>query len=90
MCGGEVQPKRPGLSESDQRLLHASQALDQQAAQVPSSCISVCHMSDETGLCEGCWRSLDEIAGWGSAPAQFKREVWQRIQTRLLTRGAQT
>ena len=31
---------------------------------VASPCINVCRMNGETGLCEGCFRSLDEIAGW--------------------------
>jgi predicted Fe-S protein YdhL (DUF1289 family) len=32
---------------------------------VPSPCISVCRMDAATGLCEGCFRTLDEIAAWG-------------------------
>ncbi|MFY0989747.1 DUF1289 domain-containing protein [Halomonas sp. C05BenzN] len=31
-----------------------------------SPCIQVCRIADDTGLCEGCGRSLDEIARWGS------------------------
>jgi predicted Fe-S protein YdhL (DUF1289 family) len=84
MCGGEVQPKPSGLSASDRRVLNASRSITAAMANIPSPCISVCHMSDESGLCEGCWRTLHEIAGWGSASAAFKHDVWQRIQQRLL------
>lgn len=31
---------------------------------VPSPCINVCRMRADTGLCEGCFRTLDEIARW--------------------------
>ncbi len=34
---------------------------------VPSPCINVCKMDDHSGLCQGCLRTLDEIAGWGRA-----------------------
>jgi len=40
-------------------------------------------MSDDTTYCEGCWRSLDEIAGWGQRDANEKRAVWQRIGERI-------
>ena len=29
---------------------------------VPSPCINVCKMNERSGLCEGCLRTLDEIA----------------------------
>lgn len=34
---------------------------------VPSPCINVCKMDERSGLCQGCLRTLDEIAGWGRA-----------------------
>jgi predicted Fe-S protein YdhL (DUF1289 family) len=32
--------------------------------QPPSPCIGVCRIDRDTGWCEGCWRTLDEIADW--------------------------
>ena len=32
--------------------------------QVQSPCIGVCSMDDSTGLCLGCYRTMDEIQGW--------------------------
>jgi predicted Fe-S protein YdhL (DUF1289 family) len=29
-----------------------------------SPCIGVCRIDQATGWCEGCWRTLDEIADW--------------------------
>ena len=49
---------------------------------VTSPCISVCKMDDTSGLCQGCLRSLDEIARWGRADAAYKRLVWAKIEQR--------
>lgn len=34
---------------------------------VASPCINVCRMHEATGLCEGCARTITEIAGWSQA-----------------------
>ena len=89
MCGSELTPKPSGLSASALSLLKQAQRValgEQQAspsATVPSPCISVCHMSTDTGWCEGCWRSLDEIGGWGQTSNESKRVVWSRIAQRI-------
>ena len=31
---------------------------------IRTPCIKVCFMDDESGLCLGCFRRMDEIAGW--------------------------
>ena len=49
---------------------------------VPSPCVSVCRMDAATGLCEGCCRTLDEIAAWSQLDATAKRAVWRRIAYR--------
>lgn len=49
---------------------------------VPSPCISVCKMDAATGWCEGCLRTIDEIAGWSLFDADAKRSVWHAIETR--------
>ena len=52
---------------------------------VPSPCISVCQINAVTGSCEGCFRTLDEIAGWSVATLEAKRSVWRAIAQRLPT-----
>ena len=59
-----------------------AQALDTQA-EVPSPCISICRMSVSSGLCEGCFRTGDEIAGWSSAGNDGKRALWKLIEQRM-------
>lgn len=49
----------------------------------PSPCISICKMDAQTGLCEGCWRTLDEIAGWGMACETVKQDIWKKIHQRI-------
>jgi predicted Fe-S protein YdhL (DUF1289 family) len=39
-------------------------------------------MDDSTGLCEGCWRSIDEIAQWSNADEQSKRAILSSIEQR--------
>lgn len=48
----------------------------------PSPCIGVCAINPQTGYCEGCFRTLDEIAGWSSYSVEQKRAVLARVQER--------
>lgn len=49
---------------------------------VASPCINVCKMSEAAGVCEGCLRTLDEIAAWGSLDDAAKLQVWRQIRVR--------
>lgn len=44
---------------------------------VDSPCVSICRMKD--GLCEGCGRTLDEIAEWSTATDDRRRAILARI-----------
>ena len=48
----------------------------------PSPCISICKMNPQTGLCEGCFRTIEEIAQWSTATEEKKRRVWVEIRRR--------
>ncbi|WP_312435132.1 DUF1289 domain-containing protein [Janthinobacterium sp.] len=39
-------------------------------------------MNRNSGLCEGCLRTLDEIIAWGKADDDFKRAVWAQLPGR--------
>jgi len=54
---------------------------------VPSPCVSVCQMNDATGACEGCLRTLDEIAFWSVLDDEDKRAVWGLIEQRRAAAG---
>lgn len=51
-------------------------------APVPSPCTSVCRMDPRTGWCEGCLRTIDEIATWSTLGDSQKRAVWVLLEQR--------
>jgi predicted Fe-S protein YdhL (DUF1289 family) len=52
------------------------------AAGVPSPCISICRIHAASGHCEGCWRTIDEIAAWSLLDDHEKLVVWQALEAR--------
>jgi hypothetical protein len=51
------------------------------AAEPQSPCISVCVL-DEKGICQGCFRSADEVTDWWMASTQRKCEILQCARER--------
>jgi predicted Fe-S protein YdhL (DUF1289 family) len=49
---------------------------------VPSPCCSVCRMDRLSGFCEGCLRTIPEIAGWSKMEDETRRHVWRAIELR--------
>jgi hypothetical protein len=39
---------------------------------IASPCINICKMDEASGLCQGCYRNLAEIAAWGNASERKK------------------
>ena len=56
--------------------------------EVPSPCISVCRMDAVSGWCEGCRRTLEEVADWGRLDEGGKRAIWALIEERLALQAA--
>ena len=52
------------------------------ASDLPSPCISICRMAPATGFCQGCLRTIDEIAAWSRMDDARKRSVWRAIELR--------
>ncbi|RYX90524.1 MAG: DUF1289 domain-containing protein [Comamonadaceae bacterium] len=50
---------------------------------VPSPCVSVCRINPVSAQCEGCLRTLDEIAAWGRMDDEGKRVIWSQIEERM-------
>jgi uncharacterized protein len=55
---------------------------------VPSPCINVCRMNEQSGLCEGCSRTLDEIAIWGQASDPQKLAILAQVARRRAVPGS--
>ena len=49
---------------------------------VPSPCVSVCRMNEQTGLCNGCYRTIDEIRAWSRSDDDTRRALWTVIEER--------
>ncbi len=51
---------------------------------VESPCISVCSMDDTSGLCLGCYRTLEEIQGWWDLENKAKQQIIDAAAERQL------
>jgi hypothetical protein len=38
-------------------------------------CIDICTIDEANGLCKGCYRTIDEIAGWASMTVEQRRAI---------------
>ena len=57
-------------------------ALSKQDAEVASPCVNVCRMDAASGYCEGCRRTLEEIASWSVYGPDEKRAVLALLAAR--------
>ncbi len=48
-------------------------------------CVDVCVIDPSTKLCEGCGRSLDEIAAWAAFTPAERRRIMAELPVRKLT-----
>lgn len=49
---------------------------------VPSPCVGICQIDQASGLCEGCWRTLGEIAAWSRLDDEGRRAIWLLLPER--------
>ncbi len=56
---------------------------------VPSPCNSICRIDVASGWCEGCLRTLDEVAAWSTLNDTGKRAVWLELGRRRVQRRRQ-
>jgi uncharacterized protein len=49
---------------------------------VESPCVRICRIDEATGLCVGCLRSLEEIAGWARLSAEERRRLIAALPSR--------
>lgn len=52
-------------------------------ARVSTPCIKVCLLDPETGLCEGCGRTGDEVARWGSLSEDERLRIMAGLEERM-------
>lgn len=49
---------------------------------VASPCINICRMSPETGWCEGCQRTIEEITRWSRTSDEDRRAILAAVAER--------
>ena len=49
---------------------------------VPSPCNNVCRIDAQSGFCEGCLRTIEEVTAWAGSTDEEKRAVWARLGER--------
>ena len=54
----------------------------QAVGRVASPCISVCVLDAASGMCTGCLRTLDEIAGWIDMSDEARRVLIDELPRR--------
>jgi len=52
------------------------------AMSVPSPCINLCRMSPDTGWCEGCQRTIEEITRWSRSTDDDRRAILAAVAER--------
>jgi predicted Fe-S protein YdhL (DUF1289 family) len=58
---------------------------DDSIESIVSPCIGVCAMNQSSGLCEGCFRSIEEIRDWWDMSAIERAEVMANLEERQTT-----
>jgi len=53
---------------------------------VQSPCINICRIEDATGWCEGCLRTIEEIAAWASLDETGQDAICDQLPQRRKTR----
>jgi hypothetical protein len=71
-------------AEAMSRLAARAVAARELRRDLPSPCSSVCRMDTAREFCEGCLRTIPEIAGWSRMDDEDKRGVWRAIELRTL------
>lgn len=72
-------------TEKEAQALAARVACALAMPQCPSPCINVCQIDSASGLCRGCWRTLDEIAHWSVLDEEEKQAIWRALPARSQT-----
>lgn len=56
---------------------------------LPSPCINICQMDDASGLCRGCFRTLEEITVWSRSDDRARAAILAAVAQRRADRPQQ-
>ena len=49
---------------------------------IKTPCVKVCVVDGESGLCMGCYRRLNEVAGWARLPEAERETILAELPSR--------
>ncbi len=83
----EPTPEHVAVARAIERMTAAALAVQRSptGASIASPCLSVCRIQAQSGLCEGCFRTIPEITAWSRADEADKRRIWRLIAQRAQT-----
>ena len=55
---------------------------DRPATSMRTPCIKVCIVDGESGLCMGCYRRLNEVAGWSKMTPETRDAIMAELPSR--------
>lgn len=50
--------------------------------EIESPCVKLCQIHPEARICVGCYRSIEEITGWGSMSPDERRDIMAALPAR--------
>lgn len=50
--------------------------------EIESPCVKICVLHPEAGICLGCYRTSDEIAGWSRLTGEERRRIMDSLPDR--------
>jgi uncharacterized protein len=53
------------------------------ASSIHSPCVNICVVTPDGSHCTGCYRTLEEIAGWSGYSSEHKRSVLAECERRV-------
>ena len=51
--------------------------------EITSPCIGVCAVSEASGYCQGCYRTIEEIRGWWDMTSEQQRDLLAALEQRM-------
>jgi uncharacterized protein len=61
----------------------AREQIDEAARRrIESPCIGICVIDPATECCEGCFRTLSEVASWSTSSALERRQILDSVERR--------
>ncbi len=79
----DLDEEKIALEQAIDLVTERSRTVEAEGDFVPSPCISVCRINADSGMCEGCFRTLGEISAWARSSPEMQRELWRTIGQRM-------